>query len=58
MERRKQRMARRLFSRHPKTMTEKCLLEVGILEIRARRCYADKIDMRSEDFVKMLIWDG
>ncbi|KAK1292904.1 hypothetical protein QJS10_CPB17g01116 [Acorus calamus] len=30
----------------------------GKLEMRARSCYADKIEMEREDFVKMLILDG
>ncbi|KAK1292981.1 putative UPF0481 protein [Acorus calamus] len=57
MERRKQRMAHRLFSKHPNNVG-KCLLEVGKLEIRARSCYADEIKMGRDDFVKMLVLDG
>ncbi|KAK1293206.1 hypothetical protein QJS10_CPB17g01125 [Acorus calamus] len=58
MERRKQRMACRLFSKHPETMVDTCVQKVRELEIRARSCYADEIEMGSEEFVKMLILDG
>ncbi|KAK1292903.1 putative UPF0481 protein [Acorus calamus] len=52
LERRKQRMARRLFSQHPEAMA------VKKVESRARSCYAEEIKMGSEEFVKMLILDG
>ncbi|KAK1277889.1 hypothetical protein QJS04_geneDACA007106 [Acorus gramineus] len=58
LERRKQRIARRLFSRHPETMVYTCQQEMKKLEGRARSCYAGEIKMGSEEFVRMLILDG
>ncbi|KAK1322975.1 UPF0481 protein [Acorus calamus] len=58
MEKRKHCMARRLFSKHPDTMMDRCVKEVMALEKRARSCYADEIDLESNEFVEMMILDG
>ncbi|KAK1265091.1 UPF0481 protein [Acorus gramineus] len=58
MEEFKLRVLQNLLSRNPTITLERCLEEMKGLELRARSCYSEVIDMSSEEFVEMMLLDG
>ncbi|KAK1294837.1 UPF0481 protein [Acorus calamus] len=59
MEMHKWRMVRRLVLRRPEEgVLEECLRKVKALEDQARSCYSEVIDMKSNEFVEMMVLDG
>ncbi|KAL6008820.1 hypothetical protein ACLOJK_022046 [Asimina triloba] len=47
-----------LLARNPKLELKDYVREIRALEAQARECYADKIGLKSEEFVGMMVLDG
>ncbi|KAK1298292.1 UPF0481 protein [Acorus calamus] len=58
MEEFKLRALQHLLSRNPTITLARCLEEMKGLELRARSCYSEAINMLSEEFVEMMLLDG
>ncbi|KAI3469636.1 hypothetical protein Pfo_026299 [Paulownia fortunei] len=58
MEKHKYRYLKRLLERKNEASPERYVAAVAGMEERARKCYAEHIDLNKNDFVKLMVLDG
>ncbi|KAG1338808.1 putative UPF0481 protein [Cocos nucifera] len=58
MEEHKWQYLRDFLARNPHIGLNRCIHEMKALEMRARRCYFERVDLSSDEFVEMLLLDG
>ncbi|KAL2492324.1 hypothetical protein Adt_27952 [Abeliophyllum distichum] len=58
MEQHKVRYLKLVLQRKDESILERCVTAMRHLEVRARKCYAEDIQLGVDEFVKMLLLDG
>eukprot|EP00268_Persea_americana_P037845 TRINITY_DN3752_c0_g2_i1.p1 TRINITY_DN3752_c0_g2~~TRINITY_DN3752_c0_g2_i1.p1 ORF type:complete len:544 (-),score=81.34 TRINITY_DN3752_c0_g2_i1:323-1954(-) len=58
MENHKWRYLQDFLSRNKTICLERCLVEIQSLEVGVRNCYSETIDLKSDEFVEVMVLDG